>query len=82
MTKLRVYHIQNIPNRATYHDVATPTCGWRKIVELTQADLREDSGVTSNVMGLEEFLDGEWVEWYDDEGYDIDEWADKRGLIA
>ena len=37
------------------------------IMVLTQRDWKDDR-ITDNMMGLEEFDDGEWGEYYDDNG--------------
>ena len=42
------------------------------IMVLTQRDLKDDR-ITDNMMGLEEFDNGEWGEYYNEDGQDIDE---------
>ena len=44
----------------------------KKIQELTEADLKNPK-ITDNVGGLQVFQDGEWCEYYDGEGRDIDQ---------
>ncbi len=81
MSKLHVYHIQNPPAKAIRYDVDGPAEGYRKIEALAAADLRNPA-IWGNVIGLSVFEDGEWVDWYDDEGDDIDAWAEKKGLTT
>lgn len=76
---LRVYHIQNGPAPATHYDVDSPAEGYRKIEALAEADL-DNPAIWSNVFGLSVLEDGEWVDWRDEEGDDIDAWAEKEGL--
>ncbi len=79
MSKLHVYHIQNPPAGAVWYDVDSPAEGYQKIEELAAAD-RRNATIWGNVFGLAVFEDGEWVDWYDDDGDDIDAWAVKEGL--
>ncbi len=78
--QLRVYHIVNPPREPTWHDVASPLEAIQKIEALARADLEPDSLVWGNVLGLCVLEDGEWVDWYDNEGDDIDAWAEKNGV--
>jgi hypothetical protein len=78
---LRVYHIQNPPAPATWYDVSNPGEGFGKIMALAAKDLRNPD-IWGNVFGLTVFEDGEWVDWYDDDGGDIDAWAEKKGVTA
>ncbi len=75
--QLRVYHIQNPPGIPTWYEVNSPAEGIRKIEELAVADL-DNRNVWGNVFGLSVLEDGEWVDWYDDEGDNIDDWAEKN----
>ncbi len=75
--QLRVYHIQNPPGTPTWHDVASPLEGIQKIEALAKEDT-ERTNIWGNVFGLSVLEDGEWVDWYDDEGDDIDAWAEKH----
>lgn len=77
--KLRVYRIVNYPAPATHYDVGSVTEGWEKIEWLTRADLLNPA-IWGNVMGLQVLEDEEWVDWYDEDGDDIDGWAEKKGL--
>ena len=74
---LRVCHIQNPPSPATWYDVKSPSEGLGVMNELAKRDLRPSSGIHSNMIGLFTYEDGDWVDWYDDEGDDIDEWHEK-----
>jgi len=70
--KLRVWYVKNPPRDAQNFSVPSIKAAKTKIRELTERDL-EDEDVGSNAMGLEVFEDGEWIEYYDDQGRDIDE---------
>ena len=77
--KLRIYHIQNPPGEPTWYDVASPLEAIQKIEELANEDL-ERTDIWGNVFGLCVLEDEKWVDWYDDEGDDIDAWAEKKGV--
>ncbi len=79
--RLRVYHIQNPPGMPTWYEVASPLEGIQKIEALAKEDL-ERTDIWGNVFGLTVLDpdDGAWVDWYDDEGDDIDDWAEKHGV--
>lgn len=68
---LRVWWTRNQPPHQ-YYEVITPLAGRHLLMNLTVLDLR-DSEVYSNAGGLEVYRDGEWIEWCDNEGYNIDE---------
>jgi len=70
--KLRVWYVKNPPREAQNFPVSSIQEAKAKIHELTERDL-EDEDVGSNAMGLEILEDGEWIEYYDDQGRDIDE---------
>ena len=72
---LRVFHIQNPPRPAIWYDVKTPADGLGTIHRLADKDML--LGVEVNVIGLAVYEDGDWVDWYDGEGDDIDAWAEK-----
>ena len=74
---LRVWHIQNPPREAQWYDVKSPADGLSVMNKLAKKDIL--LGVEVNVIGLSVYEDGDWVDWYDDEGDDIDAWSDKRG---
>jgi hypothetical protein len=78
MEKYRVWYIANPPTDPTYYDVATPEEGADKINKLSKRDLKNPN-ISANAMGLEvSFVDGEWEEWYDENGEDIDSLAYSR----
>lgn len=79
MSQLSVYHIQNPPGRPIWHPVDSPALGYKRIEALAEVDLHNPA-IWGNVFGLCVWEDGEWVEWYDDEGDDIDAWAVKEGI--
>lgn len=68
---LRVWNVINPPNKPNYYPVDSPEQAHKMINELAQAQLKE-GWITSNAFGLEVFEDGEWCEWYNDYGDDID----------
>jgi hypothetical protein len=70
MNHLRVWNIINPPSPADFYDVASPDEARKLINKLTQEQLR-DTHIVSNVFGLEEEVNGEWEEWYNEEGTDI-----------
>lgn len=74
--KLRVWWIRNVPatkdNPIEYHEVASVREATKVFKQLAKADLKNQS-VSDNVGGLEVFEGGEWSEYYDEEGRDIDE---------
>ena len=69
---LRVWWIQNVPGRPTYYPVSSVEKAKAKLEALTQRDLANPS-ITSNAGGLEELVDGEWGEYYDEHGRSIDD---------
>lgn len=76
--QLRVWHIQNPPAPPTWYEVNSPAEGIRKIEELADLDLK-NRDVWGNDFGLSVLEDdGEWVDWCDEEGNNIDEWAEKN----
>ena len=70
---LRVWHIQNPPRPATWYDVRSPIDGLGVMNELADRDIK--AGIEMSVIGLCVYEDGDWVDWYDNEGDDIDAWA-------
>ena len=69
---LQVWWVRNPPRPAEYHEVSDPLDAAAKLKDLAERDLRT-TWVISNAGGLEVFEDGEWTEWYNEEGQDIDE---------
>lgn len=74
---LRVWWITNPPQKAKYYPVASLEAAAILLDNIAQKELK-DSSVISNVGGLEVFEDGEWIDWMDKEGNDIDEWTNIR----
>ena len=72
---MRVWWSRNVPNRPKYFKVKDIEEAKRTIEELTQEDLK-DKSVEDNVGGLEVFENGEWSEYYNDDGQDIMEIID------
>ena len=70
--ELRVWWIRNVPNEPSYYKIDTVEEAVKKINALAEDDLR-DPLITSNASGFEVFEDGEWTEYYDELGRDIDE---------
>ena len=69
---LRVYNIVNLPNDADFYPVTSPLHGAQLIDALANSQLLDDT-VHSNVFGLEVFESGEWLEWQDEDGFEIGE---------
>jgi hypothetical protein len=79
-TNLRVWHIPQVPMKPFYWYVDTPEEAI-KIIDLLGLydDFQFVNNIKpdySNVSGLEVLEDGEWCEWYSDDGDDIREYAD------
>jgi len=70
MARYRVWNIINPPSPADFYDVASPDEARTLIDKLTKEQLQITS-IVSNVFGLEEEVNGEWEEWYDEAGADI-----------
>ena len=71
--KLRVWNAINIGSgRIDYYDVDSVKEAKETINTLADIQLKSEN-IESNAFGLEEFIDGHWCEWYDEEGYSIDE---------
>ena len=77
MNKYRVWYIANPPSEPKHYEVVTPEDGADKINQFAKRDLK-NKNVFSNAMGLEVFEDGDWSEWYDENGDDIGALADSR----
>ncbi len=72
----RIWHIPQVPGKGFYFPVTTPRQGKIVLGILAQYDLfllhnrhRVDY---ANAAGLEVMEDGEWVEWENENGDDID----------
>lgn len=74
--QLRVWHIPQAPGKPFEIDVQTPQEAKRIIDMLAAYDLFQFKNRIkpdyTNASGLLVFEDGEWVEWYDENGDDID----------
>jgi hypothetical protein len=78
-TDMRVWWSSVVPIEKTEHYyVKTVVEGIKKYKELTERDLK-DPTVTDNVGGLEVFEDGEWCEYYDGTGRNIDGIIEEEG---
>ncbi|MFZ2992403.1 MAG: hypothetical protein WA061_01695 [Microgenomates group bacterium] len=77
---LRVWHIPQLPGNSFHVDVKTPEEAVKILNILGEYDsFQYEENIKpdySNAGGLEIFEDGEWVEWYNDDG-DIDDFADE-----
>ena len=70
--QLRVWSIENVPNRPCYFEVKDLTQAQDLIERLANLQLN-DPNITSNAFGLEVFRNGEWEEWESCDGLDINE---------
>jgi len=64
---LRVYNIKNPPNEGDLYPVKDIYHAKKLIEALADSQLLQPE-ITSNVFGLEVYEDGEWMDWWDDEG--------------
>jgi hypothetical protein len=81
--QLRAWHIRWLANgykQTIYCEVDSPKEAALVLAVQSKSDLLLDciteNMVCQNAQGLQVFEDGEWCEWYDDEGRDIDEWSE------
>ncbi len=68
----RVWCVINPPSRAIHHEVVSPAQGAVLINSMAALQLH-DPNVDANAFGLETLVNGEWEEWYSEEGEDVDE---------
>lgn len=72
---LRVWHIPQVPGKPFHVDVATLREGALLLRALADYDLFQFKNRIKpdycNAQGLEVFEDGEWSDWYNEEGDDI-----------
>lgn len=75
---LRVWWVQNFTASGSVRSfpVASPEAAIVELHRLADEDLQDDT-VWGNAGGLEVYEAGEWCEWYNDEGEDIDEYAER-----
>ena len=59
-------------DKTTHFDVNNVDEAIMVINTLIKRDLNDDR-ITDNMMGLEEFIDGDWSEYQNEEGMDINE---------
>jgi hypothetical protein len=69
--KYRVWWVINPPTKVpTYTYVKSVEEARQVITKEVELQLR-DPNIWGNAFGLEVLEDGEWSEWYDDDGFDI-----------
>jgi len=75
---LQVWHIPQVPGKAFHVGVDTPEEAYKIINILADYDsfqLRNNIKPDySNVSGLQVFGDDGWVTWYNEDGFDLDEY--------
>jgi len=76
---LRVWNVINPPNKPCYFPVATPEEGNEVITRRAKHQLKNPS-IVSNAFGLEVYEHGEWCEWYNEFGEDINELFDEDNI--
>lgn len=80
MSKLRVWHIPQVPMKAFHVEVETPEEAIKVLDILADYDLFQFENRVKpdycNAQGLEEWdaQEGEWCEWYSEDGLDIEEY--------
>lgn len=83
MSKLRVWHIPQVPMKAFHVDVGTPEEAIKVLDILADYDLFQFENRVKpdycNAQGLEEWdeQEGGWCEWYSEDGLDIREYREK-----
>lgn len=70
--EMRVWNVINPPNEPDRYPVNNPAHAYMLIQALAETQLLV-ADVYSNAFGLEVYRDGEWEEWNDDEGRELDE---------
>ena len=75
---LAVWRIVNPPAKARFFAVPTPAVGAFFIQALSIADLG-NGDIFSNIMSLNVYEDGEWIDWYDEDGDDIEKYINVVG---
>jgi len=76
---LLVWHFFEMDGIHNFHlyEVASPEEARVAINQLAQEQVNDES-VGYNAFGLEVFEENEWVEWYDDNGNDTDDFMKER----
>lgn len=83
MSKLRVWHIPQVPMKAFHVEVETPEEAIKVLDIFAQYDLFQFENRVKpdycNAQGLEEWdeQEGNWCEWYSEDGLDIEEYRCK-----
>lgn len=67
---LRVWVIVNPPSDPKYYPIDTPKDAKTLIDAIADEQLKNDD-IDCNAFGLEVYEDGEWCEWYGEDGEDI-----------
>lgn len=84
--RLRVWHIPQVPGkafRANVGSIEQAICVLDVLADYDAFQLKHRIKPDySNAQGVETLEDGEWVEWYDDDGYCIDEYREKMRTPA
>ena len=76
--KLRVWYIDRVPcDKSLYVNVKNVKEAILVIDALTRRDLK-DERITDNAMGLQVFENGEWCDYYNKDGEDINEIMDRE----
>lgn len=70
--ELKVWNVINPPNEPDLYPVESPKEAKELIDKLANMQLKA-ANVYSNAFGLVEWDGEEWTEWYDEDGFDIDE---------
>jgi hypothetical protein len=77
---LRVYNIINVPNIPEHYPVEHIHHAKELIDALAKSQLLDET-IISNVFGLEVFEDGEWIDWQDEDGRDLDEHFEELQIL-
>lgn len=79
---LRVWWIPQLPMKPFYWKVESPMEAVKLLDILAMYDMFQfEHNIKpdfSNAGGLEVFEDGEWSDWYSEDGLDIDEWYEEN----
>jgi len=77
---LQVWHIPQVPGKPFHIDVDTPEEAYRIMNILADYDMFQfENSIKpdySNASGLDMLEDGEWVTWYDEDGFDLNEYME------
>lgn len=84
---LRVWHIPQVPGKPFFVPVESPGEAAKILAVLAEYDafqyehnIKPDYSNAAGLEVLEEPIEGDdgWHEWYDEDGFDIDEWAEEH----